>query len=105
MTHALTPHMIRETRQAFGLSSAQFAAALGVHPTTVSRWETSPKATVAVEGTAWTVLTGLRRRLQEDAKARAEAQKQGEQIAAALLYAGALVALAALVAFAAGTKN
>ncbi len=36
----LTPEAIRELRQRLGgLSQAEFAARLGVHPMTVSKWE------------------------------------------------------------------
>jgi hypothetical protein len=96
----IQPAHIRATRQAFGLSSAQFAAVLGVHPTTVSRWENSP-IPVIVEGAAWTVLMGLWQRLQEDARAKQQAQQTGEEISRALLVGGALLALALLVSFAA----
>ncbi len=101
MSHTLAPHSIRTTREAFGLSSAQFAGALGVHPTTVSRWETSRIPAVAVEGTAWTILSSVSRRIEQDAHARSLAHAQGQRIAEALLIAGSVVALALLVDFAA----
>lgn len=96
----IQPQFIRETREAFGLSSSQFAAALGVHPTTVSRWENAP-GPVSVEGTAWTVLMSLRQRLESNRRAKAEAARVGEEVAQALLIGGTIVALALLVAYAA----
>lgn len=103
MAHAIMPAQIRRTREAFGLSSSHFAAVLGVHPTTVSRWENS-RGPVVVEGMAWTVLTALWRRLEEGKGARVAAQKQGEAISEALVFGGVVLALALLVAFAAKNK-
>lgn len=99
----LLPAQIRETREAFELSSSHFAAVLGVHPTTVSRWENA-QVPVEVEGMAWTVLTALRRRLVEDKRARLAAQKAGQEISSALVFGGVLLALGVLVAFAANRK-
>lgn len=103
MSQSIPPHLIRSTREAFGLSSSQFAAALGVHPTTVSRWENSPKD-VVVEGTAWTVLMGLNQRLAAKGRAAKEAEQAGREVASALLIGGTLIALAVLVAYAADRR-
>ena len=85
------------------MSSSQFATVLGVHPTTVSRWENSPKP-VVVEGMAHNVLTGLIRRM-EAAEAAKRARVAGKKVSDALLVAGVLVALALLVRFAAGDDD
>jgi hypothetical protein len=100
MATAMAPGTIRRTREAFGLSSSQFAAVLGVHPTTVSRWENA-RGPVVVEGMAFTVLTALRQRLEHDRQARATARRKGEEISNALVFGGVVLALAVLVAFAA----
>jgi len=103
MAPVLTSADIRQTREAFGLSSSQFASVLGVHPTTVSRWENAHGA-VVVEGMANTVLSALRLRLSANRPARAAAQKKGEEISEALVIGGVVLALALLVAFAASRE-
>ena len=100
MPHTLVAKQIRRTREAFRLSSSQFATVLGVHPTTVSRWENA-RSPVVVDGMAYTVLTALRRRLEASRRAPAAAQKQGEEISNALVFGGTVLALALLVSFAA----
>lgn len=100
MATTLMPGQIRQTREAFGLSSSQFAVVLGVHPTTVSRWENAP-GPVVVEGMAFTVLTALRQRLEKDRRASVAAEKRGKEITNALVIGGAILALALLIGFAA----
>lgn len=103
MANTLRPDQIRQTREALGLSSAQFASVLGVHPTTVSRWENA-KGPVIVEGIAYTVLTALQLRLAQGGRAKVEATQTGEEISNALVFGGVVLALALLVAFAAKQK-
>ena len=103
MASALSPGQIKQTREALGLSSSQFASVLGVHPTTVSRWENA-KGPVIVEGMAHTVLSALQKRLAANRRAKVEASRAGEEISDALVLGGVVLALALLVAFAAKQK-
>ncbi|MCC6969681.1 MAG: helix-turn-helix domain-containing protein [Phycisphaerales bacterium] len=100
MGQVIYPASIRKIRQELGLGGAQFASVLGVHPTTVSRWENSTEP-VVVEGMAWTVLAGLEQRLASERKASQAAKDAGKEIQTALLVGGALIALAILIDFAA----
>jgi transcriptional regulator with XRE-family HTH domain len=88
---------IRRIRTALGLSVAQFATVLAVHPTTVGRWESSGTRPVVIEGVAWNVLMALRQRLGDGTDARVA--KLGDDVAQALLVGGALVALAMLLKY------
>ena len=99
----LKPRQIRRTRQALGLSSSQFAHVLGVHPTTLSRWENSQRSAAKVEGMASAVLTALDRRLATKS-ATTVAGKKGQEVSDALVVGGIVLALAILVAFAAEQK-
>ena len=98
---AISPQEIRFVRESLGMSSSQFAAVLGVHPTTVSRWENSKKAVVPVEGMAQNVLAGLIRRIENENQAK-RTKAAGQEIANALVFAGVLVAIAMLARYAAG---
>ena len=103
MASALSSGQIKQTREALGLSSSQFASVLGVHPTTVSRWENA-KGPVIVEGMAYTVLSALQKRLAGNRRAKVAASRAGEEISSALVFGGVVIALALLVAFAAKQK-
>lgn len=103
MATTLAPAQIRQTRLALGLSSGQFAIVLGVHPTTVSRWENA-SGPVVVEGMAFTVLSALRLRLAQDRRAEETARETGKEVSDALVVGGVVLALALLVAFAAGRE-
>lgn len=97
------PEEIKNTRAALGLSSGQFATVLGVHPTTISRWENA-NGPVKVEGMAFTVLSALRKRLAGSRKSRAAASRAGEEVSSALVFGGVVIALALLVRYAAGEE-
>lgn len=103
MATTLAPAQIRQTRLALGLTSGQFANVLGVHPTTVSRWENA-SGPVVVEGMAFTVLSALRLRLAQDRRAEKTARETGKEVSDALVVGGVVLALALLVAFAAGKE-
>lgn len=103
MGQVLDPNIIRKLRAHLGLSGSQFATVLGVHPTTVSRWENA-KEPVVVEGMAWTVLAGLAEHMENEKRAAQEAREAGQQIQNALLVGGVLLALAILVTLAAKRK-
>lgn len=89
---------IREIRRALGLSGIQFAQVLGVHPTSISRWENS-KADVVVDGVIGALLLALdfRTRTAHD---RAEASVAGVGIARSIGNRGVLRALHELLIFA-----
>ncbi len=94
---------VRALRGALGLEAAQFAGVLGVHPSTVHRWEAAEMGFVPVDGVAANVLVALASKLDGDRKAKAQAEAVGEKVAQALVLGGALVALVALVEWL--TKN
>lgn len=87
-----------QIRQAFGLTVAQFATVLAVHPGTVSRWEASGVHPVTIDGIAANVLAAADARLQAAGrKTPSDFEKIGAEIATGLLVGGAIVALAALL--------
>ncbi len=88
---------VETLRKAMGLSVAQFASVLGVHPSSVHRWEAAGQGPATVDGVAAGVLVAMSQRLQGDRKARQEAGDLGDAIAKALLVGGALVGLALLL--------
>lgn len=89
---------IRSIRERLGLSVTQFAAVLGVHASTVHRWEAAGDELVDVDGVAANVLIALRQRVADEAEG--SAKEAGRAVVEALLIGGALVALAALLAYA-----
>lgn len=95
------PNELRALRVALGVTGSQLAAALGVHATTVSRWENAG-GPVVIEGAAALVLSGALHRVRTSRGSPREAADCGRRIAQALLRAGTIPALAALVGFAAG---
>jgi len=84
---------IAAIRGALGLSAAQFAQVLGVHPSSVHRWEAVGKESVTVDGVAANLLVAL----AQDIKKRRDAAKVGEAIGQALMIGGTLIALGVLV--------
>ncbi len=89
---------IRSIRERLGLSVIQFATVLGVHASTVHRWEAAGSEMVDVDGVAANVLIALRQRVAEEPDS--SAKDAGRAVVEALLLGGALVALAALLAYA-----
>jgi len=100
MATMLRPAEIRRTREALRLSSSQFASVLGVHPTTISRWENA-HGPVPVEGMAYNVLSALGNRIGAGGRAQAQAERAGQEVSDALVVGGVILALALLVSFAA----
>lgn len=96
---------VRAIREALNLPVAHFATVLGVHPSSVHRWEAAGERPVPIEGVAWSVLTALRRRVTNDAAGRKAAAKKGDEISTALITGGVLIALGLLVAFAAKDQS
>lgn len=89
---------IRHVRKSLGLGAAHFASVLGVHQSSVHRWEAAGTATVNVEGVALGVLLALQRRVADGSQR--VVKDKGREIREALLVGGALAALAALIIFA-----
>lgn len=91
---------IAHIRKAFGMNTDAFAQVLAVHPGTVRRWEAAGVADVPVDGVAASVLAVARVRLHSKPVPNpAIVQAKGHEVEAALVAAGALVALALLIAF------
>ncbi|MFM9995322.1 MAG: helix-turn-helix domain-containing protein [Phycisphaerales bacterium] len=90
---------ISALRKALRLDVAQFAGVLGVHPSTVHRWEAAKAREVPVDGVAANVLRTLAHKVKADGQARRQAAEVGDQVAEALLVGGALVGLLVLVAW------
>lgn len=105
MTTALPGDDVRRIRNALGLSVIQFATVLGVHPSTVHRWEAAKKSPVPIEGVAWTVMSALRERVLVERAARAKVIQAGQDVSSKLAAGGVLLALAALLYFAAGKSK
>lgn len=105
MPTGITGKDIRGIRKTLGLSIDQFARSLGVHPVTLNRWELKHDDFPIIDGAAWPVLVGLQERLAargpERKEAKAEAKATGDEIVKVLAVGGVLLALAALVVFAA----
>jgi transcriptional regulator with XRE-family HTH domain len=101
----LTGNDVRSIRNALGLTMAQFAHVLGVHPSTVQRWELTGANRVTVEGVPLTVLTALRARVLEQANGLRAAANAGQDVSTKLATGGVLLALTVLLLFAAGEKG
>jgi len=97
----IAPPEARAVREALGLSIPQFAAVLGVHQSTVHRWETADEP-VRVGGIPASVLAALRERAVHGQFDPGQAQQAGREISNALVIGGVLVALALLISFARG---
>jgi hypothetical protein len=95
---------VRAIRERLGLSVVQFATVLGVHPSSVHRWETAGEVAVPIEGVAWTVLSALRHRLLAQGASPAVATAKGQEVSNELAVGGVLLALALLLVFAAGKE-
>lgn len=95
---------IRGVRRALDLSVSRFATVLGVHPSTVFRWEAAGDGQVSVEGVPWNVLTALRQRLLDEGLDQEEVRAKGREVSQALVIGGVLLALGLLIAFARGSK-
>lgn len=95
---------VRAIRERLGLPVMQFATVLGVHPSSVHRWETAGDAAVPIEGVAWTVLSALRHRVLSEGMSRKDTAAKGQEVSNELATGGVLLALAVLLLFAAGKK-
>jgi len=101
----ITGRDVRRIREALRLPVAQFATVLGVHASSVHRWEAAEAARIPIEGVPLTVLTALRARVHAEATRGRKVAAKGEEVSNALATGGALVALAILLMFAAGREK
>lgn len=90
---------VKNIRSTLGLNASQFATVLGVHASTVHRWEAQGEGTWEVDGVPANVLIALRERLRNDDRAAKQASGLGNEIVAALGVGGALVGLAILLSW------
>jgi len=105
MAPTITGEEVRSIRAALGLSVADFATVLSVHPSSVHRWEAAGRQPSPIEGVARPVLTVLGPRVLANEKSKREAAQAGKEVASALITGGLLVALLVLLVFATGAKN
>ena len=101
----ITGEEVRTIRTALGLSVADFATVLSVHPSSVHRWEAARQSSAPIEGVARPLLTALGPRVFANEQAKRDAAEAGKQVAAALITAGLLGALIALLVFATSSKS
>ena len=95
---------VRVIRTSLGVTVQTFAMVLGVHPSTIHRWESAGVELVAIEGVPWKVLWALRKRVIRARLDPEVVRNGGQEVSDALVVGGALLALAALIAFACGQK-
>lgn len=91
----MTGAQIRRLRRALGLEAIAFAKVLGVHPSTLYRWEQS-SGQVRMDPLQGEILAKLDERLRKIP--REEKKAVGDHVLKALLAGGMLMGLAALVA-------
>lgn len=85
---------IKTLREALGLDPYVFAKILGVHVSTLYRWEQS-RGDVRIDPLQADILEKLRAKLAT--KKRAEQKQFGDEVLKAVLVGGALVGLAVLL--------
>jgi transcriptional regulator with XRE-family HTH domain len=100
----VTGQEVQSIRKRLGLPVSKFAAVLGVHPSSVFRWESRGDQAVPIEGIPLSVLSALRLRLAEEGDEAREAREAGRAVSDALIVGGALIALLLLIKFASGSK-
>jgi transcriptional regulator with XRE-family HTH domain len=94
----LTGRHVRRLREALGLDQFAFAAVLGVHVSTVYRWETLPR--VSVDPLQAEILKQLQLRLAQ----RRRLDDAGQAVVQGLIAGGMLLGLAALLKFLSDSK-
>lgn len=87
----MTGDDVRRIRVSLGLEPARFAQLLGVHPSTLYRWEQAEASTVRVEPLQLQLLTALDQRVS--VRSPQETTDLGEAIVTGLLVGGSLFAL------------
>lgn len=95
MTCKISGSRIRAIRSALGLTAAQLAGVLGVHPVTVHRWEGAN--TAKVDGLAGIAIASLDHLIDTGGASKFDAAKIGAEIAFCQASRGNLVALHRLV--------
>lgn len=88
----MTGREINQLRNALGLNPIQFAAAVGVSPATVYRWESSETRTrqISLDPMQYELMTKAKAEL--DARGPVAAKSIGDDIVKAFLFGGALYA-------------
>lgn len=89
----MTGNEVRTLRTQLGLSPQHLAALLGVHLTTVYRWESTEGQELRLEPLQHSLLLQMQRRLKQQPP-----RDLGQQLLEALLVGGTLVGLAYLLA-------
>ena len=97
MALSISGEEVVRIRQALGLSVSHFATILGVHPSTVHRWENAGNHQIPVDGVAANVLVACRQRVIAQKMRKKDSMEIGTTVAQALLLGGALVALGLLI--------
>ncbi len=100
----MTGQSIRQIRTDIGMEPAQFAQLLGVHSSTLYRWENVGAAPVRVEPLQRQLLTVLEQQLAERSTLRARAELS-ETILKGLLIGGGLLGLFYLLNAAFGAEG
>jgi hypothetical protein len=90
---------VRTIREALGLTVPKLSTVLGVHPSTIHRWEASGPYPVAIEGVPWNVLAALRQRVIVGQTDPNLVRSKGQEVSDQLVVGGALLALAVLIMF------
>lgn len=88
---------IRKLRTDLGMTPADFAALLGVHPSSIYRWENADAEEVHIEPLQFRLLTVLQQEVNKRKTAQAQAEL-GKAIVGALIVGGALFGLFTLLA-------
>ncbi|WAS91921.1 helix-turn-helix domain-containing protein [Nannocystis punicea] len=87
-----TGNAIRELREKLGMTPEQFAGLLGVHPSSLYRWEAKHDDVVRLDPMQLRILTALRDELNRKQHPREQAE-WGQVLLTALLIGGGLFAL------------
>lgn len=88
----MTGQDILRIRCELGLNPLQLSQVLGVHPSTIYRWESAGSGPVRVDQMQFQILTALDREI--DSRKTAEARRQlADSITNGLIFGGGLFAL------------
>lgn len=97
----MTGAQVRELRQALKMEPAHFAQLLGVHPSTLYRWEAAALGDIRVEPFQQQILAVLQNQIERNAQ---PSESLGDAILKGLLIGGALLGLFQLLQSAYGEE-